>query len=152
MAHVEQEQVLADFVSEERVAAEEAGALSARRTALAQEAVRLNQVLVSVTQAGDAVVADALRDLWHCATHNHALDAGEPIVWSDIQDIVLAGVEALGSFRQAVAPVVEAKAANTRNMGHLLEVTDAEIHQRAELLVAKERTIMAGEAVRFPIH
>jgi len=151
VADVEPEQVVACFLAEERRATAEVHALSARRAALAQEAMRLNQVLVTVTQSADAVVAEGMRDLWYCATHSRALEAGEPIVWGDVESIVLAGVEAMWSFRQALAPVVEAMAANTRNMGQLLQVTDSEIQQRAELLVAGERTVMAGQASRYPI-
>jgi len=59
MAQNEQEQVLADFLSEERRVVTEAHTLSERRVVLAREVMRLDAQLTDVAAAGDVALLES---------------------------------------------------------------------------------------------
>jgi len=151
MAHLEQEQVLADFLSEERLAVTEAHTLSERRVVLAREVMRLDAQLTDVAAAGDAALLDALRPVWDLATQHHAKGPGALVAWGEVEPVVIAAIEAVGAFRQQVRPVVEAMAENVRAMATLLAVVDAEIDARAVALLATKNVELATEAIRLPL-
>jgi len=151
MAQIEQEQIVADLLAEERIAVETARALSARRAALAQEALGFDQALGAVVEAGNAAIDESLHHLLGVVDQHRALTADALVEWGEVEPVVLAGIALIGAFREAVAPVIEAMARNVRHLAPLLGVVDAEIEARAAALLAARNAALATEATRHPL-
>ncbi len=140
-----------DFLGEERAAIAQAIAVSARRAALAQEAVRLHAQIGAVAVAGDAALAEALRQLFGLASQERSQTPGALVAWSDVEPVVLAALETITAFREAALPVVDAMAQAIKHTAALLATTDEEIELRATALLAGRNAALAQGAARFPI-
>ncbi len=149
MVEKQDEQVLAAFIAEERTAIAQALTVSAQRAALAQEAVRLHAQLATVVDAGDVALDDSLHHLVGVVEQHRALTADSVVAWGEVEPVVLAGMELIAAFREAVAPVVEAMALTVKNLSPLLALTDREVEARAAALVATRNVTLATGAVRF---
>lgn len=142
---------LTDLREAECAAAERVAAVSARRVALVHEMDRLRQSTEETASAADGVIAEALHELWALAMRMRTPEPGDVVVWADVEDVVLAGVCAMGSFRRVVGPVIEEMAATVRTVGPLLQLTDEEIDARATLVIAARTTRLAEDAACYPI-
>ena len=92
MADVEPEQVVADFLAEERRATERVAAVSAMRTATIGYMERMRLTMGETASAADGEIAEALRELWALANRMRTPEPGDVVVWKDVEDIVLSGV------------------------------------------------------------
>ncbi len=142
---------LTDLREAERAAAARVAAVSARRVALVHEMERLRQCTEETASAADGVIAEALHELWALAMRMRTPEPGDVVVWADVEDVVLAAVCTLGSFRQVLAPVVEQIAATVQVIGPLVQLTQDEVDARATLVIAKRTTALAEDAARYPI-
>jgi len=152
MADVEPEQVVADFLAEERRATERVAAVSAMRTATIGYMERMRLTMGETASAADGEIAEALRELWALANRMRTPEPGDVVVWKDVEDIVLSGVCALGSFRRVLGPVIEEIAATVQVMGPLLQMTQEEVDARATLVIAERTTALAENASHYPVH
>ncbi len=142
---------LTDLREAERAAAERVAAVSARRVAMVHEMERLRRSTEETASAADGVIAEALHELWALAMRMRTPEPGDVVVWADVQDVVLAGVCAMGSFRRVVGPVLDEMAATMRTVTPLLQLTAEEIDARATLVIAQRTTRLAEDAAGYPI-
>ncbi len=151
MAHVKEEQVVADFLAEERAAAVRVAAISARRSEMAREALALQQQLARLAQAADAVVEEALSDLFLTANQVRVPDNTQAAVsWSEISAVVANALAAIGEYRRTLAPVLDLAGQVIGQIAPLLAVTECEIEQRADLLVETRTNALAAQAALYP--
>ncbi len=143
---------LADVREAERVAAERVAAISAMRTAMVGYMDRMRLTMGETASAADAEIAEALRELWALSNRMRTPEPGDVVVWKDVEDIVLAGVCAIGSFRRVLAPVIDEIAATVQVMGPLLRMSEDEVDARATLVIAERTTALAEDAARYPVH
>ncbi len=101
--------------------------------------------------AADAEIAEALRELWALANRMRTPEPGDVVVWQEVEDIVLSGVCALGSFRRVLGPVIDEIAATVQTVGPLVQITQEEVDSRATLVIAERTTALAEDASRFPV-
>ncbi len=142
---------LTDLRAAERVAAERVAVVSAMRVALVHEMERLRRTTEETASAADGVIAEALHELWALAMRMRTPEPGDVVVWKDVEDIVLSGVCALGSFRRVLGPVIDQIAATVQTVGPLLQMTQKEIDARATLVIAQRTTMLAEDASRYPV-
>jgi len=140
---------MGDLREAERAAAERVATVSARRVALAHEMERLRRSTEETASAADGVIAEALHELWALAMRMRTPEPGDVVVWKDVEDIVLSGVCALGSFRRVLGPVIDQIAATVQTVGPLLQMTQEEVAARATLVIAERTTALAEDASRY---
>jgi len=151
MVDKQDEQVLASVMGDERAAAARVAAISARRSEMAREALALQQQLARLALAADAVVKEALGDLFLTANQVRVPDNTQAAVsWSEISVVVANAIAAMGEYRRTLAPVTDLAGQVIAQIAPLLAVTESEIEQRADLLVEARTNALAAQAAHYP--
>jgi hypothetical protein len=151
MVDKQDEQVLASVMGDERAAAARVAAISARRSEMAREALALQQQLARLALAADAVVKEALGDLFLTANQVRVPDNTQAAVsWSEISAVVANAIAAMGEYRRTLAPVTDLAGQVIAQIAPLLAVTESEIEQRADLLVEARTNALAAQAAHYP--
>jgi len=151
MVDKQDEQVPASVLAEERAAAARVAAISARRTGLARDALAMQQQLTIIARDADAVVAEALADLFVTATQVRVPDNTQAAVsWPEVEAVLTNCAAAMGEYRRALAPVMDLAGQVIGQMAPLLAVSEGEIEQRAELLVEARTNALAAQAAHYP--
>ncbi len=142
---------LTDLRAAERVVAERVAAVSALRSAAIGYMDRMRLTMGDTASAADAEIAEALHELWALANRMRTPEPGDVVVWQEVEDIVLAAVCAVGSFRRVLAPVIDEIAATVQVIGPLLRMSEDEVDARATLVIAERTTALAEDAARYPV-